>query len=215
MAEDGKLKIDSMMVMISVSVRCRSKTLYIRRSFRSLWQKPNLQILFLVEDIRRKTSREYTNYLLSAEDRYKGRGYDRGKTRVEDHIMDYAASLLATYCKEELKRFKLRSSKVRLANDKTLDISGIGDVVLKTSFGTSLTLKDVRYIPGLGLKRRLILVRQLDEEGCHVGFGDQQWKVTKGSLVVARRNKCGSLYMVKVHPEGIDIIIDGIGSAAL
>ncbi|GKA58616.1 hypothetical protein Tco_0757804 [Tanacetum coccineum] len=43
MAEDGKLKIDSMMVMISVSVRCRSKTLYIRRSFRSLWQKPNLQ----------------------------------------------------------------------------------------------------------------------------------------------------------------------------
>ncbi|GKB05319.1 hypothetical protein Tco_0833514 [Tanacetum coccineum] len=44
MAEDGKLKIDSMMVMISVSVRCRSKTLYIRRSFRSLWQKSNLQI---------------------------------------------------------------------------------------------------------------------------------------------------------------------------
>ncbi|GJR07588.1 retrovirus-related pol polyprotein from transposon TNT 1-94 [Tanacetum coccineum] len=86
---------------------------------------------------------------------------------------------------------RLRSSKVRLADDKTLDITSIGDVILKTSFNTSWTLKDVRYIPGL--KRRLISVRQLYEEGYHVGFGDQQCKVTKDSLVVARRNKCGSL----------------------
>ncbi|GJV35022.1 retrovirus-related pol polyprotein from transposon TNT 1-94 [Tanacetum coccineum] len=47
------------------------------------------------------------------------------------------------------------------------------------------------------LKRRLISVGQLDEEGYHVGFEDQQWKVTKGSLVVARGNKHGSLYMVE------------------
>ncbi|GKC80069.1 hypothetical protein Tco_1130843 [Tanacetum coccineum] len=48
-----------------------------------------------------------------------------------------------------------------------------------------------------GLKRRLILVGQLDEEGYHIGFEDQQWKVTKGSLVVAHENKHGSLYMVE------------------
>ncbi|GKD69576.1 hypothetical protein Tco_1323666, partial [Tanacetum coccineum] len=63
---------------------------------------------------------------------------------VGDRIMDYGASFHATYCIEELERFKLCSGKVRLANDKTLDIAGIGDVVLKTSFGTSWTLKDVR-----------------------------------------------------------------------
>nr|GEV59067.1 hypothetical protein [Tanacetum cinerariifolium] len=57
---------------------------------------------------------------------------------VEDRIMDSGASFHATYCKEELERFKLRSGK---------------------------TLKDVRYIPGL--KRRLISVGQLDEEGYH------------------------------------------------
>ncbi|GJV66770.1 retrovirus-related pol polyprotein from transposon TNT 1-94, partial [Tanacetum coccineum] len=177
MAEDDKLKIDNMMVMISVSVRCRSKNLYIRISFRSLWQKPNLQ------------------------------------NTVDDHIIDSGASFHATYCKEELERFKLHSGKVCLADDKTLDIAGVGDVVLKTSFGTSWTLKDVRYIPSL--KIRLISIGQLDEEGYHVGFGDQQWKVTKGSLVVARGNKCGSLYMVEVHLEGIGAIIDGSGSAAL
>ncbi|GKE61675.1 hypothetical protein Tco_1512042 [Tanacetum coccineum] len=104
---------------------------------------------------------------------------------VEDRIMDSGASFHDTYCKEELETFKLRSGKVRLADDKTLDIAGVGDVVLKTSFGY------------------------------HVGFGDQHWKVTKGSLVVARENKCESLYMVEVHPEGIDAIIDGNGSAAL
>ncbi|GJW85422.1 retrovirus-related pol polyprotein from transposon TNT 1-94 [Tanacetum coccineum] len=95
----------------------------------------------------------------------------------------------------------------------TLDIAGIVDVVLKTSFSTSWTLKDVTYIPSL--KRRLISVGQLDEEGYQVGFGDRQWKVTKGSLVVARGKKHGSLYMVEVHPEGIGVIIDGSGSAAL
>ncbi|GJU59775.1 retrovirus-related pol polyprotein from transposon TNT 1-94 [Tanacetum coccineum] len=173
MAEDGKLKIDSMMDMISVSVRCRSKTLYIRRRFRSLWQKLNLQAAIDSDD----------TLVCCVEN------------TVKDRIMDFGALFHATYCKEELERFKLRSGKVCLADDKTLDIAGVGDVVLKTSFGTSWTLKDVRYIPSL--KRRLISVGQLDEEGYHVGFGDQQLKVTKGSPVVVRRNKCGSLYMVE------------------
>ncbi|GJV68046.1 retrovirus-related pol polyprotein from transposon TNT 1-94 [Tanacetum coccineum] len=132
---------------------------------------------------------------------------------VENRIMDSGASFHATYCKEELHRFRLRSGKVRLADDKTLDIAGVGDVVLKTSFGTSWTLKDVRYI--LGLKRMLVSVGQLDEKGYHVGFGDQQWKVTTSSLVVTHGNKRGSLYMVEAHPEGIGAIINGSGSAAV
>ncbi|GKA04547.1 hypothetical protein Tco_0683667 [Tanacetum coccineum] len=56
---------------------------------------------------------------------------------IDGRIMDSGASFHATYCKEELERFKLRSGKVRLADDKTLDIACVGDVVLKTSFGTS------------------------------------------------------------------------------
>ncbi|GJR72091.1 retrovirus-related pol polyprotein from transposon TNT 1-94 [Tanacetum coccineum] len=62
---------------------------------------------------------------------------------VKDRIKDSSASFPATYCKEELERFKLRSGKVRLADDKILNIVGVEDVVLKTSFGTSWTLKDV------------------------------------------------------------------------
>ncbi|GJT57120.1 retrovirus-related pol polyprotein from transposon TNT 1-94 [Tanacetum coccineum] len=93
-------------------------------------------------------------------------------------------------CIENMVEYHIMDS-----DEKTLDIARVGDVVLKTSFYTSWTLKDVRYI--LGLKRRLISIGQLGEEGYHVGFRDQQWKVTKGSLVVAHGNKYGSLYMVE------------------
>nr|GEW45165.1 reverse transcriptase domain-containing protein [Tanacetum cinerariifolium] len=114
--------------------------------------------------------------------------------------------------KQEAKK-KVLLSLLAAAFLRCLDIGIIGDVVLKTYFGTSWSLKDVRYIPGL--KRRLISVGQLDEESYHVGFRDQQRKVTKGSLVVACGNKLGSLYMVEIHPERIGVIIDGSGSAAL
>ncbi|GJV05839.1 hypothetical protein Tco_1343495 [Tanacetum coccineum] len=125
MAEDGKLNIDSMMVMILGSGRCRSKTICIRRSFTSLWQKPNLQNM------------------------------------VKDRIMDSGGhSFMAN----------IHNERVRKVKD---------------------THQVVRYITNL--KRRLIIVGQLDEKGYHVDFRDQQWKVTKGSLVVAHRNKRGSL----------------------
>ncbi|GJW01707.1 retrovirus-related pol polyprotein from transposon TNT 1-94 [Tanacetum coccineum] len=99
---------------------------------------------------------------------------------IDDRIMDSGASFHATYCKEELERFKLRSGMVHSRP-----------------------------------KEEVIYVGQLDEEGYHVGFGDQQWKVTKGSLVVARGNKRGSLYMVEVPSDGINVAIDGRGNATL
>ncbi|GKA91667.1 retrovirus-related pol polyprotein from transposon TNT 1-94 [Tanacetum coccineum] len=142
----------------------------------------NIHDLILGEDIHRKASREYSNYLLSAEDKGRGRkqyigqkpNRSRSKSKkrcqsknrdkavnmpagdyddalvccventIDDCIMDSGASFHATYCKEELERFRLRFGKVRLADDKTLNIAGI--------------------------KKRLISVRQLDKEGYHVGF---------------------------------------------
>ncbi|GKC58161.1 putative RNA-directed DNA polymerase [Tanacetum coccineum] len=47
----------------------------------------------------------------------------------------------------------------------------------------------------------LISIWQLDDEGHHVIFGNHQWKVTKGNLVVARGQKRGTLYMVEVSDD--------------
>ncbi|GJZ21573.1 retrovirus-related pol polyprotein from transposon TNT 1-94, partial [Tanacetum coccineum] len=165
----------------------------------------NIRDLILGEDIRRKTSGEYSNFLLSVEDKGRGRKQDRWQKRnrgrskskkkaskdkevhmavrdyndalvccventLEDHITDYGTSFHATFHKEELEKFRLRSGKVRLADDKTLDIAGVGDVVLKNSFGSS---------------------------------------------VVACGNKRGNLYMVEVPSDGINSAINGRGNATL
>ncbi|GJX05766.1 hypothetical protein Tco_0193698 [Tanacetum coccineum] len=154
MAEDGKLKINSMMVMISISVRCRMKTLYIRRSFRSHLDKS--QSLKSVEDIRRERDIAHRIYPIfdkcTRTWRTQGQSVwskagkqEQKQVKIMDRIMDSGASFHATYCKEELERFKLRSDKVCLAYDMTLDIAGVRNVVLKTYFGTSSTLKDVRF----------------------------------------------------------------------
>nr|GEV68845.1 putative retrovirus-related Pol polyprotein from transposon TNT 1-94 [Tanacetum cinerariifolium] len=67
------------------------------------------------------------------------------KNMIEAWIKDFVASFHVTNCIDVLYRFRIRSGKVRLANEKTLDISGFRDVVLKTSLGTSWTLKDVSW----------------------------------------------------------------------
>jgi len=60
--------------------------------------------------------------------------------------------------------------KVRLTDNRTLDVTGMGDKVLKTSVGL-WTLKDVRVVPSL--TKSLISVKQLDEQGHEVKFGNQ------------------------------------------
>ncbi|GKA71176.1 retrovirus-related pol polyprotein from transposon TNT 1-94 [Tanacetum coccineum] len=117
---------------------------------------------------------------------YMGRGYDKRHEAeqkqveiIEDRRDKPPGIRRLTRQLETLMTHWFVALRIRLrivlADDKTLDIAGIGDVILKTSFGTSWTLKDVRYIPRL--KRRLISVGQLDEEGYHVVFRDHHCKV--------------------------------------
>ena len=54
-------------------------------------------------------------------------------------------------------------------------------------------VQEVRHVPNL--RRNVIFARQLGSEGCIVMFIDNVWKVTKGSLVVAKGTKVGTLYL--------------------
>ena len=105
------------------------------------------------------------------------------ESSVDSWVMDSGASFHATHRSEALRNLKVGDfGKVRLANDDVLDVTGMGDIDLKTPVG-SWTLKDVRVIPSL--KKQLISVGQLDEQGHEVKFGNGQWKVVKGNLVMA------------------------------
>ena len=81
-------------------------------------------------------------------------------------------------------------------NDYACEIVGIGDVQLKFQHGSTFTLKNVRHVPKL--TKSLISAGQLDDAGFSCVFGDSSWKITKGSLVVARGSKSGTLYMLHV-----------------
>ena len=56
-------------------------------------------------------------------------------------------------------------------------------------------LKDVRHV--LDIRLNLIFIGKLNEEGYKNQFGDGKWKLSKGSLIIARGKKCSSFYMMQ------------------
>ena len=86
---------------------------------------------------------------------------------------------------------------VRMGNTGASKIVGIGDVCLETGTGNKLILKDVRHVPDIRLN--LISTGKLDDEGFTNYFGESKWKLTKGSLIVARGKKINSLYVMEAR----------------
>ncbi|VFQ62723.1 unnamed protein product [Cuscuta campestris] len=98
------------------------------------------------------------------------------ESSVASWVMDSGASFHATHSGEALQNLVVGDfGNVRLADDRALDVTSMGDIVLKTPIGF-WTLKNVRVVPTL--KKSLILVRQLDEQG-HEGV----------TVPVKKRNK--------------------------
>ena len=71
---------------------------------------------------------------------------------------------------------------------------GVGDVQLKFQHGSTFTLKNVRHVPKLTKS----LISFVDDEGFTTTFGDNSWKITKGSLFVTHGTKSCTLYMLNV-----------------
>ena len=94
---------------------------------------------------------------------------------------------------------------VRMGNSGVSKIVGIGDVCIETSIGNKLVPKDVRHVPDI--RRNLISTGRLDDEGFTNSFGESKWKLTKGSLVVAKGKKQNTLYVMesKLHKGEINV----------
>ena len=76
---------------------------------------------------------------------------------------------------------------VQMGNQDMSRIVRIGNITLTTSTGCKLVLKDVRHVPAMRLN--LISAGKLDDAGLMNYFGEGKWKLTKGSLVMARGKK--------------------------
>ena len=112
---------------------------------------------------------------------------------IESWILDLGASFHSSPNKELFWNFKSGNfEKVYLANNKDFEIKGKGDVCIKTKVENQWTLKNVRYIPSL--KKNLISIGQLDSTGYATKLGKSSWKIMKGTTVIARGSKSGTLY---------------------
>ena len=80
-----------------------------------------------------------------------------------------------------------------MGNDGPCKIVRKGNIQLRLPNKNTWLLKYVRHVPDL--RRNLISTGQLGVEGCTTTFTDKVWKVTKGSLVIAKRDKVGTLYL--------------------
>jgi hypothetical protein len=83
-----------------------------------------------------------------------------------------------------------------MGNNDRAQIIGRGDVHFKTKNGTTLVLKSVRHVEALCLN--IVLVGLLDKYGYLSKFGNAQYKLTKGNLIVAKGNMVSVLYHVHV-----------------
>ena len=93
--------------------------------------------------------------------------------------------------------------KVYLANGTALNVMGMGDVRILLPNGSVWLLEKVRHISDL--RRNLISVGQLDNEGNAILFVGDTWKVTKGVRVLAHGKKTGTLYMTS-SPRDIIVV---------
>ncbi|KAA8523891.1 hypothetical protein F0562_010314 [Nyssa sinensis] len=119
-------------------------------------------------------------------------------------VVDTGASYHATYNKEFFTSYKAGDfGTVKMGNTSHSKIVGIGDVCIRTSVGCMMTLRDVRHVPDLRLN--LISGIALDREGYMNYFGNGVWKLTKGSLVVARGKACCTLYKTNLKKNLISV----------
>jgi hypothetical protein len=82
---------------------------------------------------------------------------------------------------------------VHLGDDAPCKIVGMEKVKIKQRNENQWLLKEVIHVPDL--RKNLISIGKFESEGCISIFIDKVWKVTKGSLVIAKGEKVGTLYL--------------------
>ena len=129
--------------------------------------------------------------------------------------MDSVASYHCVLKREYFSTYKAGDFRtMKMGNKSISQIARIGDICIQTSMGCTLTLKDARHIPDLCLN--LISMHVLDKVEYNHFINSGNWKLTKGSLVVARGILCCSLYKKQEKVCGGQLnVVDDITSPDL
>ena len=113
---------------------------------------------------------------------------------IDSWILDSGASFHTIPIHEILENYMAGNVKrVYLADGTALDVVGTDDVCIRVHSDSLWKLQKVRHIPEL--KKNMILVGQLDDEGHSIHFHSGKWKVSKGARILAHGYTTGTLYM--------------------
>ncbi|KAH1038492.1 hypothetical protein J1N35_040235 [Gossypium stocksii] len=82
-----------------------------------------------------------------------------------------------------------------MENDSSSKVIGISTVKIRIHDGTIRTLLDVRYVPDL--QKNLISLSILDLKGCKFNIESSGIKVSRGSFVLLKGKRTGSLYILE------------------
>ncbi|KAM3232525.1 hypothetical protein P3L10_017884 [Capsicum annuum] len=82
---------------------------------------------------------------------------------------------------------------LKMGNNDEVKVLGIGMICLKSNSGSKLVLNNIKHAPDVCLN--LISVGSLDDEGYVNTLGAGQWKLTRGSMIVARGDMLSNLYV--------------------
>jgi hypothetical protein len=97
---------------------------------------------------------------------------------LDSWVLDSGASFYTIPIREVLKNYVAGDfGKVYLADGTALDVVGLGDVRIRVHSDWVWKMQKVRHVPEL--KKNMISVGQLDEEGHLIHFHDGKWKVSK------------------------------------
>ncbi|KAG8490008.1 hypothetical protein CXB51_015369 [Gossypium anomalum] len=124
------------------------------------------------------------------------------KKATESNEEDVAGANLADENGDDF--FSVEGGVVRMGNNSSSKVIGIGTVKIKMHDKTIKTLSDVRYVPDL--RKNLISLSILDLKGCKINIESSGIKVSRGALVLLKGKRIGSLYIL----EG-SIVTDEIG----
>ncbi|KAG8501094.1 hypothetical protein CXB51_003171 [Gossypium anomalum] len=84
---------------------------------------------------------------------------------------------------------------VRMGNDSSSKVIGIGTIKIRIHDGKVRTLSDVRYVPDL--RKNLISLSILNLKGCRINIESSGIKVSRGALILLKGKRTGSLYILE------------------
>ncbi|RDX81974.1 hypothetical protein CR513_37297, partial [Mucuna pruriens] len=90
-----------------------------------------------------------------------------------------------------------------MGNDGVTKVIDVGDVCLQTNIGVQLWLRGVKHAPDVCFN--LISVHMFYDGSYDNHFGYEKWKLTKGNLVMVKREEISKLYWTKALCNAMDI----------